>query len=497
MAKKPDVTDSISRPKQFGKSKTKSHLFYFQKHRNSILSFSFVIVGLSFFLYNLNYFLMELVNMPDKKDDISSKFSLTIIYEVFGLMMVLIGFAIRNMTTKLTKYDFIKSMLVSSIAGGFIIYLVILKIQPRPFFAATASPDENWWAAISLIATLVVGLLIIEFVKFNELAKFKGDLEEKVKKLEEFNSIRSLLYEDQVVEGLTHSEKWEQFFSKIRFLENRSIVNSDALRAWSTHAWKEGSYNIAVSLRELAYKIDPNDDWNKIYLAYIYIENPELLSSIQLLQIEKRFESVLKDITPFDHSIQGWFHHILGKLYLRKNELEKARMTFFESLKSSPSFYNYVYFCISYIISGKSHELVDDTNKIKSNFKTTPEFETDNETIGAETFRALVHSFTGPSVEKIESFYASFAPLKSLEFQTISNYSRYSLYDCFKFIKIEYPELDTAGVEINNNYELQNIYLAFYYFFGNADVEANSEINPSKDRLKKIEDNIISVWKLR
>ncbi len=327
----------------------------------------------------------------------------------------------------------LSSVIISVITIGLILYFF-------PYLLIAIAPSENWWTALSIIVAINFGVIGISFYVLhreyqstkklasieNNLASLKGNLASLDDNLEKYSTdykeaheniinIISNIFEVQNVSETKNHENWEIICSSyLNSDKYHEFLKPQTLRAWSTIAWKQGHIDIAILLREEAYKLEPKDFLNRVMLCSILTqeEKPDNTKIENILNnTDLNSDNITNENRDHFYNIQGSWHKKNGKLEEASESFKKAMQANTQTMPFN-----------EYILTLIMREEVDNIFIMEEieRLENIPNSKwLDDTVLHQKAFRLFVNGFINKS--KIDVFYKYLTPLMISELVSIYN----------------------------------------------------------------------------
>jgi hypothetical protein len=357
----------------------------------------------------------------------------------------------------------------------------------------------QWWAALSIMCAFFISTLAVSFYKQSEVNEIKEEVRGLKNEIESYKALSTIpalllaVYNDNVSSIET---KWDTIFKKLKELHESGHYDSKSLISFSTLAFREGYSDVCFDLRKLAYESDKNNS-NKVRLASVvpYIREDKLPKYLK----NHRFLRFL-NIDELDEDAYALSEKTKGRYYSQKNKKKEALVHFENTTKLNGSFWH----CRDHLMALICLNDIAKLRKIKSGWEEDsysswvrePEsgFERSGK-LRVGIFKKFVDAFieiyqnTGVT-DDCDIFYKSFNPTNISEISISATYDVYPSYNVFVNLK---DDLIYKPALHPNKSELINLYLTYYYFFGEKDHEAEEELS-TKNGVEKIFKKITSFW---
>ncbi|NLF43220.1 MAG: hypothetical protein GX587_11035 [Bacteroidales bacterium] len=356
------------------------------------------------------------------------------------------------------------STLIYCVVINSFILAFVLWVYPNKLF--TTVPEENWWTALSIITTISFGVIAVGItIIFRERSQKEqiDNLVERIAKNENenlrINEIISGIIEVQNATENQSEKVWNDLLGKINKLDNKSIISPFTLRTWSTIAWKQGHLKYTILLREKALSLDENDFRSRIMLcsALTYEKTVDKKRIEYLLDKTNQMDSINSNDN-FEH-----YNNIRGLFHLRVGEYKEAQSCFLNNCEITQQTWPFKGVIVSMLFD-KSISNEEIKNKIEPFDKTSKWY--DDSIIDTRPLRLMISAIIDKT--KSTEFYSIFTPKNIAEIikKYDSDFVKSKFFNGYEIIQSKY-----------NDYEIDLLYLTYYYFFGAFDEKADKEIN--------------------
>lgn len=504
-----------------------------------------ILTGFAIAIFSFIYFLPKYlgIKVPMTFEDFIAELGFIVLTLLIGLILLIIGLMnhIVKRDETIAKIDNFFMFIALSLFGGFIVFVLIIYLKPNQFIAEPI--PVGWWSALAIMNTALFATLAIiynyrkeilektikmdEFkqnlktMKDNTNTKFrsvestdneqnkrvesiKADFTTLSKKYDQLltsnNKILTLLTESYKVEMGTLEENLDNILStelndstitemanlepKVREQYTSGFINLTSL-IWQklpTFMSNSEEYQkiaqLITKIRERLCNISPEDIQLKLYYAYALIELEIDIETKNLEKANKIIESIKKpevkpvensdaDRTKYENELDQYKYaeSLKVKLLMREDNYSAANEFAKEAKKNFPnSIWDKKNYLLCNLISQEPTNecrqfLADEIKKVKNY---------DNE--GYRTFLDMMNLFCNNNDENKKRFYDNFFVINTPFFSRITAYERFSFFNCYKNLKKFL------------NKELLDIYLIYYRFWGDSDIEANKVLTNEKIR---------------
>ncbi|SFR36834.1 hypothetical protein SAMN04490243_1191 [Robiginitalea myxolifaciens] len=399
------------------------------------------------------------------------------------------------------------SVFLSLLFVGAALYVYPELIESLEFI----TPSAEWWAALSVITTISLGVLAIgvsillrdagirktleqikedyiilqgehkslketilstESKNETEIIQLKSDFKTSIEneaiflkrkiesKNEEILDMISRIIDLQNVYDSRSRQTWDDLVDG-DFLDN-PIISDESLLVWSIIAWKQGFLDKALVLRDKAFEKNPQSIHVRSMLCSILcsLDSPDLDRVLQILEnTEINDQHKSKDFREFNLAKARYFW--------LKQEYTKAANMYREDQIHNLSFWSYEAYIFCLLSQGESG-LNSASQFLKGLNKNENSKWYDSSKTGFVLFRIFILAFCG--LTKEEEFYSY---LNSYNISKISNeyqtpYHLKRIYHVF-------------GALENLNYDAKKkrLYLTYYMLVGSRDKKADMKLQES------------------
>jgi len=191
---------------------------------------------------------------------------------------------------------------------------------------AETAPSEQWWTALSILLVLFLGVLAIGLYRTHTLNSAIDKIVNIEKVVSNVSRIPPLLIDMQSEKKFTDQSTIDDTIRMLTEIYEDGLVSSRDLRGISTIVWKSVGIEKCYKFRELAFRLDTEDGYNRTYLvnAALLIRDVNLLSNTVKRCINS-IDDLERFLEPCKHDDSSFMAHaVIGRYHMMNGEYEKA-----------------------------------------------------------------------------------------------------------------------------------------------------------------------------
>lgn len=365
--------------------------------------------------------------------------------------------------------------LANWIGGGFAVFLLVMYVQPRPFFISV--PGESWWAALSVLVALVFGVLAVVYFRERELHAMRSELDTLRQTSQDLGAITFMIMQSQNPEGASLDEHWKNILSEVRRRRIREVFGARGLRMLSSVAWEQGSVQSVVELRQMAYDMNAADPLNLVFLSNAQVESG--VPSVGYDYLNKRFE-VIDPAGTAGRQAYAMSRAVLAKLRMQEKRFAGAATLYGEAFANDDHRW---YQLLQGMCQICSHQGLSDD--VLASIRTMAEEGTvasDQDAVSIRLFAGMLLGLHADA--EMTSFWPRLSVLEILSLPLFSPYDRVYLPNVYAALRADPVRRDAGRMDA---------YLLVYHAMGLADREADDEIKQAACR-SRLSRRLYAVW---